>query len=83
MKRKQVVYRCNGDAKTDEVEVDRDGEISVPNQGDVLVRKGKNWKVAAIMTEMSVTDPQQYPVVRVFLGDNFWQSKIADLPKSL
>lgn len=71
MKRKQVVFRYNGDAKTDEVEVDHDGEFPVPNRGDVLVRKGKNWRVAAVTTETSVTDPQQYPVVRVFLGDNF------------
>lgn len=41
MKRKQMVYRYNGDAKTDEIEVDHDGEIPVPNQGDVLVRKSK------------------------------------------
>jgi hypothetical protein len=66
---KQMVYRYNGDATSDEVEVDRDGEITVPERDQIVMRKDKRWKVVHVITEVTVAGPQAIPVVRVFLTD--------------
>ncbi len=66
---KQFVYRYNGIEASEEVEVDRDGEVAVPVQGDIIVCKGKEWKVVAVMIQETVSGPQAIPVVRVFLTD--------------
>ncbi len=63
---KQFVYRYNGVEASQEVELDRDGEIRVPMQGDIITRKGKEWKVVAVIVEQT---PPAIPVVRVFLTD--------------
>lgn len=42
---KQPVYRYNGVESSDELVVDLDGEIPTPRTGDIISRKGKNWKV--------------------------------------
>jgi hypothetical protein len=65
---KQVVYRYNGVAASDEVEVDLDGDLSIPEQGQLVNRNGKLWKCAGSITELSSTGA--IPVVRVFLGDS-------------
>jgi hypothetical protein len=62
---KQFVYRYNGVGASEEVEVDRDGVIAVPKQGDIITRKGKE---TVMFTEM-VAGPQAVPVVGVFLTD--------------
>jgi hypothetical protein len=66
---KQFVYRYNGVEASQEVELDRDGEVRVPKQGDLITRKGKEWKVVAVMVEQTVAGPAAIPVVRVFLTD--------------
>jgi hypothetical protein len=66
---KQFVYRYNGVEASEEVEVDRDGEIAIPKQGDIITRKGKDWKVVTVMIQETVAGPQAIPVVRVFLTD--------------
>jgi hypothetical protein len=50
---KQFVYRYNGVESSEEVEVDYDGEVSVPMQNQIVTRKGKAWKAIAIMTQIS------------------------------
>ena len=66
---KQFVYRYNGVEASEEVELDRDGEIAIPKQGDIITRKGKEWKVVAVIVQQTVAGPQTIPVVRVFLTD--------------
>jgi hypothetical protein len=66
---KQFVYRYNGVEASEEVELDRDGEIAIPKQGDVITRKGKEWKVIAVIVQETVAGPQAIPVVRAFLTD--------------
>ncbi len=66
---KQLVYRYNGVEASEEVEVDRDGEIAVPAHGDIVMRKGKEWKVVHIITEQTVAGDRAIPVVRIFLTD--------------
>lgn len=66
---KQFVYRYNGVEASEEVEVDWDGEVAVRKQGDIIRRKGNEWKVVAVMTQETVAGPPAIPVVRVFLTD--------------
>ena len=37
---KQIVFRYNGDTGTEEIDLDMDGDKSVPEQGSVVERKG-------------------------------------------
>ena len=64
---KQLVYRYNGVEGSEEVEVDRDGEIPTPGLGDIVFRKGKQWKAVHVITETS--SGGSVPVVRVSLTD--------------
>jgi hypothetical protein len=68
---KQIVYRYNGIAATDETEVDLHGEQPVPEKDRVLERAGRDWKIVTVMLEQSVSDPKALPVYRVFLTDQF------------
>lgn len=64
---KQLLYRYNGVESSEEVEVDTDGEIPVPAKDSIVMRKGKQWKVVHVITE--VAGPRALPVVRIFLTD--------------
>jgi len=66
---KQVVYRFNGNPKTDQVKDDLEDEIELPSKGNVLVIDGKRWKVIEIMTERSLDARGPIPVVRIYLSD--------------
>lgn len=68
---KQIVYRYNGDASTDEVEVDVDGDQEVPQKDSIITRRGSRWKVVAVIVEESVSVPKALPVHRVFLTNQF------------
>jgi hypothetical protein len=65
---KQLVYRYNGDETTDEVELDMLGELSIPEKGSLIERKGHRWKVVHVIVEQLAT---AVPVYRVFLIDMF------------
>ena len=64
---KQFVYRYNGVESSEEVEQDFDGTHPVPDQGQVIWRKGKLWEVAHVITTLSGSGA--IPVIRVFLTD--------------
>ena len=64
---RQFVFRYEGDAKTEEVVQDFDGEIPLPERDAVITRNGKQWKVAAVMTEQLLGNPPALPVHRIFL----------------
>ena len=66
---KQIVFRYNGDPATEEIDLDMDGEKSVPEKGSVIERKGKRWRVVQVNTETSAGEPFQAPIHRVFLTD--------------
>jgi hypothetical protein len=66
---KQIVFRYNGDPATEEIDLDMDGDKSVPEKGSVIERKGKRWKVIQVNTETSASEPFQAPIHRVFLTD--------------
>jgi hypothetical protein len=65
---RQFVYRYDGDAKSDEVVEDFDGEITVPEKDQVIPRNGRNWRVVAVVTQQTLSNPPAIPVCRVFLA---------------
>ena len=67
---KQIVYRYNGDSKSDEVVQDLVGEIPRHTRGEIIERKGVQWKVAYINDEFTVAGPKQVPIHHVFLTDS-------------
>jgi hypothetical protein len=66
MNGRQFVYRYNGDATTDEVEVDAVGEMPVPEKGSIITRKGTFCKVVEVNSQFS-TNRRGLPIHRVFL----------------
>ena len=51
MEQRQIAYYYNGILKAEETDLDLDGVISIPTEGEVLVRPGGNrWKVVKMMT---------------------------------
>ena len=68
---KQIVYRYNGDAKSDEVVNDLVGEFPRRAKGEIIERNGKQWKVIFINDECTIAGPQQVPIHHVFLTDQF------------
>lgn len=64
-KPKQIVYRYDGDAASEEPVTDFDGEVRVPQKDEIVRRKGKDWKVVAVNEQTS--SDGRIPVHRVFL----------------
>ncbi len=64
---KQIVFRYNGDPTTEEIDLDMDGDKSVPKQSSFIDHRGERWKVVQVNVERSVTEPFEVPIHRVFL----------------
>jgi hypothetical protein len=64
---KQIVFRNNGDPTAEEIDLDMDGERSVPEQSSFIDRKGERWKVVQVNVETSIAEPFEVPVHRVSL----------------
>ena len=64
---KQIVFRYNDDPTTEEIDLDMDGDKSVPKQGSFVERKGERWKVVQVNVETNVSEPFEVPIHRVFL----------------
>ena len=64
---RQFAFYTGGAQSTPEVEMDIDGDRPEPVKDDVIVRGGKQWKVAAVMTESSLSASGPIPVVKIFL----------------
>jgi hypothetical protein len=67
---KQIIFRYNGDPATEEIDLDMDGDKTVPAQGSFIERRGELWKVAQVKVETSVSEPFQAAVHRVFLTND-------------
>jgi hypothetical protein len=65
---KQIVYRYNGDPKSEEVDQDLYGGAAVPERDAVVERKGKSWRVVKVDIE---TSGKNIPVYRIYLTDRF------------
>lgn len=68
---KKIVYRYNGDATTDEEQVDMKGELPTPQKGEVIMRKGVAWKVVDVHVELTVNIRRAVPIYRVYLTNQF------------
>ncbi len=64
---KQIVFLYNGDPTTEEIDLDMDGDKSVPEQGSFIERRGERWKVIQVNVETSANEPFQAAVHRVSL----------------
>ena len=67
VKGRQLVYRYDGDANSEETEQDLFEVMPIPKHGDTIERKGKQREVYLIQTTESVRDPSTLPIYRVFL----------------
>lgn len=51
MEQRQIAYYYNGVLNADETDLDLDGLMKIPAEGEVLIRPGgKRWKVIKVMT---------------------------------
>ena len=67
---KQIVFRYNDEPTTEEIDLDMDGDKSVPKQGSFVERKGERWQVVRVKVERNATEPFEVPIHRVFLTNN-------------
>lgn len=64
---KRIVFQYNGDQTTEEIDLDMDGDKSIPKQGSFIDRRGQRWKVFQVRVERNATEPFEVPTFRVFL----------------
>ena len=51
MEQRQIAYYYNGIIKAEETDLDLDGDVKIPAEGEVVTRPGgKQWRVVKIMT---------------------------------
>jgi hypothetical protein len=67
-KAKQIVFRYNDDKDT-EVEMDILGDLPDYLVGDMVVRKGKSWKVVKVLIEEATVGTRTLLVYNVTLTD--------------
>jgi hypothetical protein len=71
-RKKQTIYRYNGDPQNDEAVADEAGKIAFFWVGEILERKGKRWKVAVLRDDLDMFRSSHAVLIqRVFLTDNF------------
>ena len=66
-KAKQIAYYYNATLAEDETVFDPDGDVAVPQKDEVLMRRGRRWKVVHVNTEVSTSARGPIPVHRVYL----------------
>ena len=60
---KEIVFRYNGDPSTEEIDLDMDGDKSVPERGSFVERKGERWKVVQVNVETNAAEPFEVPII--------------------
>jgi hypothetical protein len=69
---KQIIYRFNGDPKYDETISDRIGDLPFRRVGDMIEKRGKEWRVAVVRDDFNISASRTViPIHRVFLTDKF------------
>jgi hypothetical protein len=66
---KQVVFQYYGDKKDADVEVDILGDLPYYLVGDIVLRRGKSWKVVRVLVEEAIVGSQTLPVYIVTVTD--------------
>jgi len=65
-----IIYRYNGDPRTDERVPNTQAVAAFLKPGVMLKRRGKEWKVVAANDDFTFTNGKASPILRVFLTDN-------------
>jgi hypothetical protein len=63
MDAKELIYRYEADPSTEECLTDLTGEAVVPQIGDMIQRKGQQWRVADVVADYN----QAVLLYRIFL----------------
>jgi len=63
--KKQIAYYYDTKFNEQDTQIDMDGDLSVPEKGQVLEKHGRRWKVEAVMT--SYGGDGSLPVHKVYL----------------
>jgi hypothetical protein len=63
---KEFVYRYNGEPDSQESLIDNEGTLPIPSADEVIMRKGREWKVAYADVELAPNNAH-IPIVSVFL----------------
>ena len=67
---KQIIYRFNGDPKDDETVSDRAGTLPFQRVGDILRKKGKEWRVVIVRDDLNMSASRTaVSIHHVFLTD--------------
>lgn len=63
---KQFVYSYDADRNPEEPLGEFDDTVPVPNEGDVILRNGRSWKVKQVV-KSEVNRPKRFNVYRIYL----------------
>ena len=66
---RQIVYYYNSKMGPEEPIVDMDDSEPIPEKDTTVIRNNKSWKVAAVMTEQSISKSGPMDVVKIYLAD--------------
>ena len=69
-KPKQIIYRYNGDEKSDDVLHDLRGDVEVPQKGSLIERNGRTWKVFHLLELQTMEGEVPIDLYRVFLTED-------------
>jgi len=69
---KQIIYRFNGDPKDDETVSDIAGTLPFRRVGEILTKKGKEWRVTIVRDDLNMSASRTaVSIHHVYLTDNF------------
>ena len=64
---RKIIYKYSKNLWDDDMEIDLTGELTF-KQGDIISRRGKNWKIDSVHLE-DFDDQGGMPTISVFLVD--------------
>jgi hypothetical protein len=59
-----MVFRYDDDPIAEEIDLDMDGDKTVPEPGSFIERRGKRWRVLQVNVETSAIEPFEVPIHR-------------------
>ena len=66
MEQRQIGYYYNGVLKAEETDLDLDGDMEIPTEGEVVIRPGgKRWRVVKVSTRHDAGNA--LPIYMVYL----------------
>jgi hypothetical protein len=63
---RNIVYQYSDNIWADDLEIDLTGELTF-KKGDIILRRGKNWKIDSVHSEQYINDPRM--TIWVYLVD--------------